>query len=238
MPELPQTEPKPKRMRTIAAGMLAKTVQRLRQLIDLGHAYVTYRPTDGEVPPGNYHEWRLASVSFLRAALGPDNHYCKFFEERIPESPYEDGPPPSQSMEQGLGVLRAVLGEIEFGPLPHIEGLISSEVFDDFLEMADHLLEKNYVAVVPSLVGAVLEDALRRIAKAHNVPVKLDNDSIASLNQRLADAGVYLNSVRKKIEFWNAVRNNADHGKFDLNSEQDVRAMLEGVREFVENYLS
>jgi hypothetical protein len=43
--------------------------------------------------------------------------------------------------------------------------------------------------------------------------------------------------VRKKVAFWNAIRDNADHGKFADNSEQDVRAMLDGIRDFVGTYL-
>lgn len=44
--------------------------------------------------------------------------------------------------------------------------------------------------------------------------------------------------MMKKVEVWNAIRNNADHGKFDDNSEPDIKAMLEGVRDFLGTYLS
>ena len=82
--------------------------------------------------------------------------------------------------------------------------------------MAEHLLDQKYFAVVPSLVGAVLEDGLRKIAKRKGVTVKQD-DNIAGLNTRLFDAKTYSPLVQKKIEVWNSIRNNADHGKFELN---------------------
>jgi hypothetical protein len=224
-------------MKTIAAEMLAKMTQRLQQLITLGEVALATRASEEHVSQGKYNEWRLACVSFLRTVLGEGSHYSKFFNERvdpIPTSPYGR----DLTIDEGLGILRAVKGEIDFGPLPQIEGLISGEIFEDFIDMAEHLLENNYIQVVPSLVGAVLEDALRRIAQAHNVPVKPETDNIASLNAKLADASVYSNFVRKKVNLWNAIRNNADHGKFADNSEQDVRGMLEGVRDFLGTHLS
>ena len=232
--DLPLIEKEPKRMKLIAVGMLKKITERLQQLIQLGHSYVGYKPAGEDVSEGNYHEWRLASVSFLRTVLGASNHYCKFFDERIYPNPAER----AKKIDEGLGILRAVNGEIEFGPLPQIEGLISGEIFGDFLDMAEHLLEQNYVVVAPSLIGAVLEDALRRIAKAHGIPVKPESDNIASLNNKLADASVYTNFVRKKVALWNAIRDNADHGKFADNGGQDARGMLEGVRDFLGTYLS
>ena len=229
MAGLPQIEEKPRRMKTIATGQLAKVMDRLDQLIKLGSH--TLCPGGGRVLDGQYIQWRLASMSFLRMVL-PGHLYQKTFEDRVSTGPC------TENVEVGLGILCAVQDEIGFGPLPQIEGLISGEIFDDFLEMAEHLLEKHYTEVVPSLVGAVLEDALRRIAKAHDIPVKSDSDNIASLNQKLADASVYSNLTRKKVVLWNGIRDNADHGKFTENTEQDVRSMLEGVRDFLNNYLA
>jgi hypothetical protein len=221
-------------MKTIATEMRAKMTQRLQQLINLGEVALTAKPLNQNVSQGKYNEWRLASVSFLRKVLGASDDYCKFFDQRVDEVPNDR----ARNIEEGLGILRAVKGEIDFGPLPQIAGLISGEIFEDFIDMAGHLLENSYIQVVPSLVGAVLEDALRRIAQAHGVPVKPESDNIASLNGKLAEASVYSNFVRKKVALWNATRNNADHGKFSDNSEQDVRVMLEGVRDFLGTYLS
>jgi hypothetical protein len=174
---------------------------------------------------GLYLEWRLGSLSFLSNVLGPDNLYSKRFAEISPIVF-------SSNIAQGLGILRAVKSEVEFGPIPATEALLSAEIFENFLEMAEHLLEQKYFAVVPSLVGAVLEDGLRRIAKKRDVMVKKD-DNIGGLNTRLFDANAYNALTRKKIEVWNTIRNNADHGNFDVNSPQDIKQMLDGVRDFL-----
>jgi hypothetical protein len=44
-----------------------------------------------------------------------------------------------EKVQKGLGILRAARGEIEFGPLPRLEQLVSGELFEDLLEMAQHL---------------------------------------------------------------------------------------------------
>jgi hypothetical protein len=169
----------------------------------------------------------------VKGLFGTDNLYFKTLSE-LPS--YFNSDHVYTDLQQGLGVLRGAQGEIQFGPLPRVEALISAEIFSDFLEMAEHLLENGYFAVVPALVGAVLEDGLRRMARTHNVSVRT-NDNIAGLNSKLFDAKAINALARSKIELWNKIRNNADHGDFEANSEQDVRQMMEGVREFLALHL-
>jgi hypothetical protein len=47
--------------------------------------------------------------------------------------------------------------------------LVSAEVFNDFLDMSAHLLDNGYYQAAGSLVGAVLEDSLRRVAVARSM---------------------------------------------------------------------
>jgi hypothetical protein len=53
----------------------------------------------------------------------------------------------------------------------------------------------------------------------------------------LADAKLYNDLWRKKILVWNTIRSNADHGRFGRNSPSDVANMLEGVRDFLAEFL-
>ncbi len=215
-----------------------RMVQRLSMLMTVGYAIIGAVKTDeGSADPsieGMYTEWRLGSQSFFATIFTPDNAYVKAFDQISAKCPANFYLP--REVEKGLGILRAAQTEIDFGALPGIETLFSAEIFEDFLAMAEHLLDQKYFAVVPSLVGAVLEDGLRKIAKRKGVTVKQD-DNIAGLNTRLFDAKTYSPLVRKKIEVWNSIRNNADHGKFELNPPQDVGQMLEGIRGFLAEYL-
>ncbi|MDP8926543.1 MAG: hypothetical protein M3M97_06470 [Actinomycetota bacterium] len=50
-------------------------------------------------------------------------------------------------------------------------------------------------------------------------------------------AGVYNNLVRKKIQVWIAVRNNADHGHFGEYDAHDVADMVGGIERFLADRL-
>lgn len=117
-----------------------------------------------------------------------------------------------------------------------MQALVSAEIFTDFVEMTEHLLEQGYKDPAASLVGAVLEDGLRKISAKNAVTVKAKED-ISSLNKKLADAQVYNRLRQKKLQVWNDVRNNADHGKFSEYSKDDVKEMIKGVSDFLAQYL-
>jgi len=136
------------------------------------------------------------------------------------------------SVSYGQGILRAVKEDVELGYLARVRALITADVFSDFLEMADHLLDAGYKDPAASLVGAVLEDGLRTVARDHHITVK-SRDDLASLTARCADANVFSRLVQKKIQVWIGVRNHADHGEFGEYSDSDVRDMLSGVRDFL-----
>ena len=102
--------------------------------------------------------------------------------------------------------------------------------------MAEHLLNNGYKDPAASLVGAVLEDGLRRICTTNGIAVKARED-ISSLNQKLAQKQVYNPLQQKQIQVWNDIRNNADHGHFDEYKADDVKSMLGGVNKFLSIYL-
>jgi hypothetical protein len=219
--------------------MREKMVQRLTMLFTEGYniirAFQESRNKElTDTVKGLYVGWHLGSRSFFETVFNADNIY------RVAIGEISAGTPNPYSLleevEKGIGILRAAQTEINFGTLPGIEALSSAVIFEDFLEMAEHLLDQKYFAVVPSLVGAVLEDGLRKITKRKGITLKKD-DSIAGLNTKLFDAKAYTPLVRKKIDVWNTIRNNADHGNSELNSPQDIGQMLEGVRGFLAEFL-
>ena len=130
----------------------------------------------------------------------------------------------------------AALGELENGFLGKLQDLVAAEIFADFLQQGGHLLEAGYKDAAVSVTGAVLEDGLRRIATIKHIPVR-DRDDVSALNQKLADGRIYNRLMQKKIQVWNDVRNNADHGKFNEYGLDDVKEMIKGVESFLAGYL-
>jgi hypothetical protein len=212
-------------------------VNRADALITKGDGVIaTYEPS----PPGfigfttldsgAFTQWQSQSLTFLINVLGPNHVYVTSFKENV-EAGHES------HVKAGQGILRALWEDIDQGYLFEIRTLVTAEVFTDFVEMAQHLLESGYKDPAASLTGAVLEDGLRKIAAKNNIKLKSRED-LGSLNAKLADASVYTRLVQKKVAVWTDVRNHADHAQFAEYSESDVNEMLKGVTEFLSVYLT
>ena len=210
---------------------------RLDNLIEIGEKVLATRrsgSSPGIIAPDYvdsalFQQWRTSSLAFLDAVLGHNSvHYREFENHCKSARPGDAG--------QGTGILRAAKEDIEGGYLQKVETLVSASIFSDFLEMADHLLDNGYKDPAASLIGAVLEDGLRRICVNNGITLKTKED-ISSLNQKLAQNHVYNPLQQKQIQVWNDIRNNADHCHFDQYKSDNVKDMLEGVQKFLSNYL-
>jgi hypothetical protein len=208
-----------------------KVLERLDSLIEMGQIVLATPAADrGWVDTGLAQQWRTSSLTFLSATLGSEHFHYREFEERCKWSQRHEA-------KRGLAILKAVREDIAGGYLQKFETLVSASVFSDFLEMAEHLLDNGYKDPAASLIGAVLEDSLRRICSNNDITVKTD-DNISSLNQKLADQkSIYNRLKQREIEVWNKLRDYADHGHFDQYKQDDVKDMLRGVRSFLSEYL-
>ena len=120
------------------------------------------------------------------------------------------------------------------------KGLVSAEVFSDFLSMAEHLLSEHYKDPAAVLAGSVLEEHLRQLCQRNSIPIepiRSDGTSVPlkadALKAELAKAGIYTALDQKQITAWLDVRNKAAHGKYAEYSEAQVDLMLRGVGEFI-----
>lgn len=138
------------------------------------------------------------------------------------------------------GLAKAVQHQIHEGLFANVRGLLQAEVFDDFLEMSKHLLAEGYKDPAAVLVGAVLEDTLRKRLAREGGPTtdsKGKNLTIEPMNVALAKAGVYNVLVQKQVTAWADLRNKAAHAQWDQYDAHQVGQMLEGVRRFCTDHL-
>jgi hypothetical protein len=61
-------------------------------------------------------------------------------------------------IQVGIGILTAARNEIAGGWLFTTKGLVSAELFSDFLDMASHLLAEKYKDPAAVMAGSVLEE--------------------------------------------------------------------------------
>jgi len=200
-------------------------IQRISSLRAKGSVLTNY----GKASAGRFVGWQAQVQTFLIETLGNNHNYTQRFFEMVKFARIRD-------VEIGLSILDSLEEDIKNGYLFDIKNLISAEVFDDFLEMAEHLLENNYKDPAASLGGAVLENCLKEIAVNNNVKLK-ESENLNSLNQKCTDAKLYNKLMRKKVQSYIDIRNYADHGEFSEYSKDDVKDMLRGIRQFIGEHL-
>ena len=134
-----------------------------------------------------------------------------------------------------MGIVEALRHDYADGGLAPIEELVRAEVFDDFLEMSEHLLEQGYKDPAAVLVGSVLEQPLRKLCDRAAIPTVLSDGKpkkADALNSELAAKNIYNKLDQKSVTSWLGLRNDAAHGHHDKYSSEQVRILLLGVRDF------
>jgi hypothetical protein len=179
-----------------------------------------------------FHAFRSSGLSFLVNLFGSGHPYCTDFDTRVTKT-YP------AHVEAGMGIVTSARDELAGGWLQTARGLLSAEIFADFLEMAEHLHSEGYKDAAAVIVGSALEEHLRQLAAVANVPTTRTKDGAEvplkadALNADLAKADVYSKLDQKSITAWLDLRNKAAHGRYDEYSQDQVALMLEGVRQFM-----
>jgi hypothetical protein len=143
-------------------------------------------------PPG-YFEIRASALNLLARTAGEQSVY---YRELLGN--------PNFDMRLMVGVITAAMTDYREGFMADAKLLVSAEVFADFLVQAEVLLEQDYKDAAAVIIGAVLEDGLRRVV---------------------------LTAIQKKeIDAKREIRNSAAHGKFNEYTKDDVVAFHEFVQ--------
>lgn len=135
-----------------------------------------------------------------------------------------------------IGVVQSLLFDLRNDYLKTLEELIHSDVFADFLEMADHLTDSGYKDAGAVVAGSTLEAHLRKLAAKIGVsvvtsagkPVKADR-----LNTEIVKAGGYSKLDQKNVTAWLGLRNDAAHGNYGAYDKSQVKLLVAGIRDFI-----
>jgi hypothetical protein len=213
-------------------------LQRADQLIKMGEEVLRTRHRKSPHVPfeyvdtGKQKEFRVASLSFIESVYGKDHpHFTEL--HRMPETSTP------RDAEYGLGVLGAIRGEIAAGWLSTVKGLVMAEVFANYIEMAQYLLESNYKDAAAVIVGSTLEEHLRQLCRRNGLPVTRPKNgkdvplAADQVNADLTKANVYSMLDQKNVIAWLDLRNHAAHGEYNLYNAEQVRGMIAGVIEFM-----
>jgi hypothetical protein len=216
---------------------LEELVKRAEELIKLGNETLATRRENNwgttYVESGKQAEFRAASLSFLLRTFGADSPYHTNFNSDV------DGVD-EYKIRRGIGILTACRAEIVGGWLFTMKGLVSADLFSDFLDMASHLLAESYKDPAAVMVGSVLEEHLRQLCSKNSIPIesaKPDGSLVPlkadALNAELARANAYTKLDLKNVTAWLDLRNKAAHGKYAEYTKDQVDVMLRGVSGFI-----
>jgi hypothetical protein len=202
---------------------LADNALRTMRQTQTGHQWV-----DKE----QFQKFRSSCLSFLLNILGEYSPYYTEFNKNVNhETPYD--------VQRGKGIITAVQEEMKGGWFHTTKGLISAEIFADFMEMANYLMSENYKDPAAVIAGSVLEEHLRQLCYTHKIEVEHDlkgkkvPKKADGLNSDLAKANIYNKLDQKQVTAWLDLRNNAAHGKYSEYSKDQVDLMIQGIINFI-----
>jgi hypothetical protein len=135
-----------------------------------------------------------------------------------------------------IGVLKALRVAYENDYLQSVQELVHADVFGDFLEMADHLLEQGYKDPAAVIAGSVLEEHLRKLAANVGIVIVQGNGSPKKanlLNDELTASDVYSKLDQKSVTAWLDLRNKAAHGRYSDYTNDQAVLMMQSVRNFI-----
>ena len=134
-----------------------------------------------------------------------------------------------------VGIVQALLNDLQKGFTNSIEELLHANVFSDFIEMAEHLVNNGYKDAAAVITGSTLEVHLKQLAAKFDIqpdrggkPKKAD-----TLNSELVKADAYSKLDQKSVTAWLGLRNDAAHGNYGEYNKSQVNLMIDSVRNFV-----
>jgi len=212
-------------------------IKRVNELIDKSQLLLrtreTYKYSGGEyVDKAGFTDFRTSCLSFILHVFGENTPHFKEFDSKVKSADPDD-------VERGIGILLAAKEELEGGWLTTTKGLLSAEIFSDFLEMAEYLLSEGYKDAAAVIAGSVLEGHLRQLAENYKIEITFDKSGqqVAKkadlLNAELAKASAYSKLDQKNITAHLDLRNKAAHGQYGEYGQSQVELMKQSILDFM-----
>jgi uncharacterized protein (UPF0332 family) len=209
--------------------------KRFEELIAAGQSVLATKRTIQVMGAPSYvdtqmaEQWGTSCISFIARTLGQESEHfarLKKHSEKIIQHHYS---------ELAQAVLQSAYEEYKGGYLFDARRRIQAELFDDFLEQAEHFSSDGYFGVAAVIAGAVLEDTLRKLCGQKGI-ILSSVPKLDAMNAELAKQGAYDKLIQKKVTWLADIRNKAAHGKWDEFTNKDADEMVRATRRFTEEY--
>ncbi|CAA9283592.1 MAG: hypothetical protein AVDCRST_MAG93-3365 [uncultured Chloroflexia bacterium] len=182
--------------------------------------------------------WRTQSLTLLNTVFGSTHAYTENFARTTTHPQTLEALP--VFVEMGTGTLEAAAEDVSLGWTWSYRERVHAEVFTDFLDMADYLIDdggfKDAAAVI---AGGALEEHLRKLCEKTGIAIekpsgrKSERKKASVMNDELRDQGSYNQAEWRSVQVWLDHRNDAAHRDYDKYDEKQIKQMIEGIRDFI-----
>jgi len=180
------------------------------------------------VPSAAFYEWTTNVQNLLARTFGDESiHYRNFTKHADDFDGYESG------LQVCRAILTAAREDYVGGYLFDVRALAKAEVLSDALAQGRELLAAGYKDPACILARVALEVALAEAADKRGIA----RGKIDKMNAELCKAGHYNMAKQKQVTAWADIGNKAAHGEWDAYTDNDARAMLDGVEGVVADLL-
>jgi hypothetical protein len=156
------------------------------------------------------------SIAAIERAAGSGSTYAK--QAKFIMDKYQGA---FHQVEPIVGVIDALRQDIAAGHVESLTELLHGELFGDFLEMAQHLLDKAYKDAAAVIAGSSLEAHLKQLCQKNDIDTEITISSRIEpkkadlINSELTKSEAYTKLDQKNITAWLDLRNKAAHGKYE-----------------------
>ena len=144
---------------------------------------------------------------------------------------------PDVQFDMIIGTLKALRFELQQGYIRTLQELVHSDLFSDYLEMADYLLREGYKDAAAVIAGSTLEEHQRKLADKHGIEItyidktgKEQKKKAQRLNEDLHRTKIYSPSDHKLVTWLLSLRTSAAHGRYDEYKADQVDNMISAIR--------
>lgn len=175
---------------------------------------------------GTWEGWATNAHHLIRAVFGDSSIHNTQFASSFQQCHGE-----RHDIARLFAIFSAAKEDFEGGYLFNVELRISGEVFGDFVVLARKALGEGHKEVAAVLACAALEDALKRYAAVHQLPV--EGKAMADVVNTLKGAGLVAGAQKTLLDAMPRIRNMALHGEWAKLSEPDVSSVIGFVEQFL-----
>jgi len=173
-------------------------------------------------------------IATIKRITGTNSSYYREIQE-IKEL---KKPIDSKKLKYFIGPLDALYSDLQSDYLKSLSELISGDIFSDYLDMAEHLFNESYKDAAAVIAGSTLEEHLRKLCQNFSIDITIKTKKgikpkkADQMNSDLVKQNVYSTSEQKQITAWLAIRNDAAHGNYSNYTSDQVKLLIQGVRDF------